>query len=93
MMKLEQTLSERFAEFHAANPHVYTQLVELARQQHTYAGRRHLGIAQLFEVLRWKHSISTNTSDFKLNNSYRSFYAREIMQNEADLAGVFEIRG
>lgn len=85
-------LNARFAEYHAANPHVYEQLVKLARRA-TGAGAKRLGIAQLFEVLRWRTMLATRDPDgFKLNNDYRAPYARMMMEREEDLAGVFELR-
>ena len=31
-------------------------------------------------------------SEFKLNNNYRSFYSRLLMEQEPELAGYFETR-
>ena len=82
-----------FLDFHAANPWVYDALVSLARDL-KHRGRHHQGIGMLFEVLRWQWYRTTidPSSDFKLNNNYRSRYARLIMAREADLADVFETR-
>jgi len=87
------SIDDRFALFHAANPWVYGHLVKLARDLHA-RGHRRIGIAMLFEVLRWSYLMSTDdpTSDFKLNNDYRSRYARKIMAEHADLADIFETR-
>lgn len=85
-------LNVRFAEFHATNPHVYDQLRRLARRG-TGSGAKRLGIAQLFEVLRWRTMLATRDPDgFKLNNDFRAPYARLLMEREPDLAGVFELR-
>lgn len=87
------TIEESFQAFHSANSWVYAALVRLARDMHR-RGRRRIGIGMLFEVLRWQHSLATvdASSDFKLNNNYRSRYARLIMDSESDLAGIFETR-
>jgi hypothetical protein len=87
------TIEETFLAFHAANPWVYDALVRLAREW-VRLGRRHLGIGMLFEVLRWEWNRATAdpASDFKLNNNYRSRYARLMMDQEEDLAGLFELR-
>lgn len=86
-----QSPQERFAQFHEANPQVYTHLVALARAGKA-AGAHHLGIGMLFEELRWQSTIGTIGEEFKLNNNFRSHYARRIMAQEADLRGVFELR-
>lgn len=87
------TLQGQFLQFHETNPMVYEALVQLARQL-VERGQRKVGIGQLFEVLRWQVSMSTldPSSDLKLNNNYRSRYARLIMEQEPDLADAFELR-
>lgn len=84
-------LDAKFADFHAKNPKVYTELVELAMQAHR-KGRRKIGIGMLFEVLRWNRFITTTDPDFKLNNNYRSRYARMIMHDYPELNGLFDLR-
>lgn len=84
-------LITRFEQFHYANPHVYAELVMLARRARR-TGAARIGIGQLFEVLRWRHMLSTRGEEFKLNNDYRAPYARLIMHVEQDLDGVFELR-
>lgn len=84
------SLAERFRRFHADNPHVYDTLVALAREWKAKTGGK-VGIAALFEVARWHMALETTESP-RLNNSYRSFYARLIMAQEPDLAEVFEVR-
>lgn len=88
-----QTIAEAFAEFHRANPWVYDTLVELARDL-VNRGRKRVGIGMLFEVLRWHYQRNTTdpAADFKLNNNYRSRYARLIMAAEPDLRRAFETR-
>lgn len=84
------TLQERFEAFHAENPQVYDGLVRLALEARA-AGRAKYGIAALVEVLRWSR-MTTTGEDFKLNNDYRSRYARLIMENVPELADFFEVR-
>lgn len=86
------THAERFERFHLANPHIYDDLVMPTRRA-AHRGRKRVGIAQLYEVLRWQYVLEAdNDGDFKLNNNYRSFYSRKIMECECDLRGVFETR-
>jgi len=85
-------IEEAFWQWHAANPHVYDRLVYLTRDL-ARRGRGRVGIGMLFEVLRWHHLSTVGDADgFKLNNNYRSYYARLIMAQEHDLDGVFELR-
>lgn len=80
-----------FQAFHAENPHVYAALVELARAAKE-KGAAEIGIGMLWEVLRWRLFFETTDANFKLNNNHRSRYARLIMAQEPDLAGIFEVR-
>ena len=84
-------LDEAFERFHRLNPRVYELLVDLARQAKT-RGLERVGMKMLFEVVRWEFTLTTTDPDWKLNNNYTSRYARLIMANEPDLAGMFATR-
>lgn len=88
---MSSRLEEAFAQFNADNPRVYERLVSLAKQ---YKDRgRKVGIAHLFEVVRWLTFVETvRNDDFKLNNNLRAYYARYIMRTEPALAGYFDLR-
>ena len=88
----ESKLDLAFARYHEKNPSVDRKLVVLAAKL-CARGHRRLGIGMLFEVLRWEHRMATVGGDgFKLNNNYRSRYARMIMRTEPALDGMFELR-
>lgn len=84
-------LEAAFWKFHRANPHVYALLVRLAREWKDQTGRP-LGIKALFERARWEYSVRTTESAPALNNNHTAFYARLMMQREADLRGIFHTR-
>lgn len=89
---MRETIEERFAAFHQANPNVYAALCRLARHA-VGRGRKRVGMKMIFEVARWEVFLATtDDSAFKLNNNYTSRYARLIMNQEADLREVFETR-
>lgn len=81
----------RFRKFHEAHPEVYAALVRFTREAIARTGRRRAGIGAVYERARWELSLRTSGSP-ALNNSYKAFYARLIMAQEEDLAGVFETR-
>lgn len=87
------TIRERFEQFHTAHPEVYRALVRLAREW-VSVGRRRLGIATLFERLRWEWHMTglTDEDGYKLNNTYRALYARLLMAEHPELDGLFETR-
>lgn len=86
------SIQTEFIQFHKDNPDVYARLVALARRARSY-GYSRLGIGHLWEVMRWDLMVeSKGLLEYKLNNNYRSRYARLIMGQEPDLAGFFELR-
>lgn len=85
-----QTITERFWAFHHANPHVADALEDLALDL-IRRGRKRIGIAMLFETLRW-HSLRTEGDEYRLNNSYRALYARLLADRHPDLCDAFETR-
>jgi hypothetical protein len=83
-----------FEKWNEANPRVYHEVVRLAREWRAVHGpNSQVGIATLWEALRWQASFRTPGDDWKLNNTYRAPMARLVMAREVDLAGVFETRG
>lgn len=87
-----KSIDQDFREFHERNPQVLKTLVRLARQARA-AGKEHVGIGLLWEVMRWEMMLSIEGADtFKLNNNYRSRYARWIDKEYPDLAGLFQTR-
>jgi hypothetical protein len=88
------SLRLKYERFHQANPWVFNELARLALDLRA-RGVNQYGIAALFEVLRYQHTLRTNdgSSPFKLSNSYRAFYARDLMAAYPDrLAGFFVTR-
>jgi len=86
------TLLEReFIEFDAANPRVYALLCRFA-QEAIDAGCTRLGIAMLYERIRWEVYILTSDDDFKLNNNHRAYYARKWLAEHPEYPLFFETR-
>lgn len=87
------SIDMNFRKFHGKHPDVYDAVCHLARQAKR-AGRDQIGIGMLWEVLRWQTFIAAGDErePYKLNNNYRSRYARLVMDMEDDLGGFFETR-
>ena len=90
---MNPTIEEQFNAFHETNPSVLDELVDLADQMVLHGYDRG-SIGMLFEVLRWERMLETDdpSSEFKLNNNYRSRYARLIVQTYPRFEGFFETR-
>lgn len=87
------TIQERFVAFHHANPQVFRRLADHAFRLKR-RGYERAGIGMLFEVLRWEHMLNAKdpSSEYQLNNNYRSRYARLLMDTYPELRGFFEVR-
>ena len=90
---ISSSIDEQFLQFHEANPHVYRNLVRLAREAKSQ-GCKKLGMKFLFERLRWEYILKTkhSASEYAINNNFTSRYARMIMDDCPDLQGFFETR-
>jgi hypothetical protein len=87
------SIKRQFEMFHAANPLIYDALLKYSRQAKA-AGKQHYSISIVFERVRWHMHIETTdySDDFKLNNNYKAYYARLLMEREPDLEGFFQLR-
>ena len=82
----------KYEAFKEANPWVIERLTKMCYALYNN-GHNHYGIAALVEVLRYQHSCTYDpSSEFKFNNNYRAFLAREIMQTNPLLQGFFSTR-
>jgi hypothetical protein len=86
----EMTLADRFAAFHASNPHVADALEHLAEQW--LARHERVGMKALFERLRWESGIRTEGSAYVLNNSWTAFYSRLILDRRPEWTGRITTR-
>lgn len=88
-----RSIEAKFLAFHAAHPEVYVGLEQLALQALAH-GRRRVGIGHLVEVLRWHTTMGAapGEAEFKINNSFRSRYARLLIGNHPDLGDLIETR-
>ena len=86
-----QTIDHKFREYHERHPEVYQHLVLFARRVKA-RGHERYSISALFERVRWHLDIEKGDEPFKIDNIYRSRYARLIMEREPDLKDFFELR-
>lgn len=84
-------IEREFAEFHARNPQIFEDLLDMAIAEKA-AGEARGSIARLYEVLRHERILVDRAGAFTLNNDYRALYARLLMEQEPTLRGWFEIR-
>jgi hypothetical protein len=85
------TIQQEFEKFHQKNPKVYEAYVRIALDLKG-RGKKKGSISQITEHIRWEVYLSTDNDEFKICNSFRSRYARKLMDDHPALVGFFEIR-
>lgn len=86
----DATIAERFAEFHAANPHVADVLETLAARWLVNHDR--VGMKALYEVARWESGVQTQGDVWRLNNSWTAHYSRLLIERRPEWADAFRLR-
>ncbi|MEW1700372.1 hypothetical protein [Streptomyces sp. NPDC091278] len=86
------TIQERFETFHELNPWVLAELETLTNRCVEQQWSR-VGIAMLFEQLRWRYGEATRGNDqFRLNNDFRSRYVRLLVERHPEWIPLFSTR-
>lgn len=87
------TIEGRFLAFHQAHPEVYEELRDLALAL-AAEGWTHFGVSTCWEVLRYRTMLGAKPEEdrFKLNDNYKSRYARLLADQVPALREVFELR-
>jgi hypothetical protein len=80
----------QFIKWHEQNPQVWREFEKLALEL-IAAGRKRYGAKCIMEVVRFNRMIETRT-DFKVNNSYVTYYARIFAIKYPQYEGFFEER-
>jgi hypothetical protein len=85
------SLEERFSRFHRENPSLYREFERRALALYN-AGVKRIAIAQIAEVIRYDEAVAKR-GHYKVNNSYRAFYARMLVHDHPELSSLIETRG
>lgn len=86
-------IERAFAAFHEAHPEVWAQL-EFQSMSAFRHGAARVSVADMIEDLRRVPGTLTSSTDhrYKINNSFRSLYARLLIHHHPSLAQVIELR-
>jgi hypothetical protein len=78
--------------FHEAYPEVWDMFVHFT-QEIISKGYENYSVNAIFERIRWEKDMGGDgSSQFKLNNNYRAFYARRFMNMFPEYRGFFRTR-
>lgn len=86
----ELTLAERYAEFKRHNPQVLDAF-EALTDQWLSAGHSRVGMKAVAERIRWETGIRMGEA-WKVNNSFVSFIARDLIERRPEWAECIETR-
>jgi hypothetical protein len=87
----EATIQERYEAWRDANEWVLPALARLL-DDWSARGQRRVGVKAATEWLRFFYARQVETSDFRVNNSYTSRLARDLIERYPRLAAVIETR-
>ncbi|MFD4394375.1 hypothetical protein [Kitasatospora sp. NPDC058478] len=86
------SIQERFEHFHSVNPWVLTELERLTAEC-VEAKFAKVSLGMLFELVRYSYGRATlGDDDFRLNNDFRSRYARLLIDLHPEWAPRIEVR-
>ena len=88
---VEDRIQREFERFDIANPGVYELYKKFAFEL-KQNGRKRYGIAMITERIRWEVAVATSGDEFKINNNFRSRYARKLIGDFPEFNEMFEIR-
>ena len=88
----EATIQERYEAWRDANPWVIPAIARLLDEWSDNGGRK-VGVKSAAEVIRWRYqAVTRDAAGFKINNSYVSRVARDVIARFPHLASVIETR-
>lgn len=85
------TIQERYEVWRDANPWILPTLARLLDDWSAHGGRK-VGVKAACEWLRFFYARRIEASDFRVNNSYTSRLARDLIAAYPHLDGVIETR-
>lgn len=88
----QPTIQDRWKAFHAANPDVFDAIRREATRERL-AGWKRISINLIFEILRRDPNLQPKGGgDWKLDNTFRALYARELIRQDPVFDGLIETR-
>lgn len=90
-MKVRAPIQEKFEEFHAAHPDVYSLFKRFCGELKS-AGRTRYGSKSVIERIRWHYATTSEGEEFKINNNFTSRYARMLIDEHPEYQNFFELR-
>ena len=88
---LDSLITDKFTDYHQANPKTYETFKSLAFKSKKI-GHTRFSARGLFQVMRWKMGGEIKNDGFKYNNNYTPYYVRLLEKEHPEFIGFFEKR-
>jgi hypothetical protein len=88
---MSKILEGKFEDYHLSNPSVYKLFTQFAKEVKE-SGFSNYSANSIFERIRWHLDVNTVGDRFKINNNYRPYYARKLMDDDKEFEGFFRVR-
>ena len=72
--KFDDPIETAFQIYHQNNPNIYRSF--RAYSMRAIRSGRKFGAKAIFEIMRWQTGVRSNTDEFKINNTFISYYVR-----------------
>jgi hypothetical protein len=85
------TIREGFERFITDNPHVYLEFEKQALKA-IQKGRDKISAKLIINWIRWNEYLKSSDKNFKINDAYQSYFAREFIKRNPQHKDVFNLR-
>lgn len=85
------TLEQRYEAWREVNGHVVAEFERRTRRL-VDAGRSRIGMKMIAEAIRYETSLRSVGDPWRVNNSYTSFIARELIRRHPQWSALIETR-
>jgi len=86
-----KSIAEAFREFHSGNPIIY-ELFKSYALRAIDKGKRKASAKMLINAIRWEHYLETTSEDYRINDAFTAYYAREFNKDFPEYEYLFELR-
>lgn len=83
-------LRQRAEDWLADNPQVFALFEKFALRM--VERRRKFGIGLLAERVRWEVAMTTEGDEYKVNNNYRAYIARKLVERHPEIGEFIDMR-
>ncbi len=85
------SIRDGFKLFNEANPHIYNAF-EAQALKAINKGRKKISAKLIINWIRWNVYLKSTDQDFKINDAFQSYYAREFVRRNPEHIDVFNFR-